>query len=351
MKIIDLRSDTFTKPSPAMRAAMAAAEVGDDVWGEDPTVNELEAEVADVLGKESALFVPSGTMGNLVSVLAHCQRGDEVIVGDEAHIFYYEVAGISALGGVQVHTVPNHNGSIDPSDVERAIRASDLHFPRTALICIENTHLRGGGRAITLEQTKAIAAVAHRHGAPVHLDGSRLFNAAVALNQSAATLSAEADSVNICFSKGLGAPVGSAIAGTRDFIHRARKFRQMSGGGMRQAGVIAAPALMALREGPKRLHEDHASAKLFAQALADNGLFDIDLNGVQTNIVPFRVKGAARRAQLGENDEGFVTKWHEAGVLVSMFGGGLFRAVTHLDVSRDDVLEAARRLTAATHQI
>src|ERR1700737_4889014 len=232
--MIDLRSDTVTKPSAAMRAAMAAAEVGDSQYDEDPTVRELEAEVAKTLGKDAALFVPSGTMGNLVSVLAQCERGDEIIVGDEAHIFYYELAGVAALGGVQFRTIPNHDGLLEPNEVAHAIRERDEHFPNTRLVCIENTHNRGGGKALTADHTKKIAEVAHARGIGVHLDGSRLFNAAVALETTAADLAQPADTVNICFSKGLGAPVGSAIAGTREFIEKARRIRKMVGGGMRQ---------------------------------------------------------------------------------------------------------------------
>jgi threonine aldolase len=340
--VIDLRSDTVTKPSDAMRKAMATARVGDDVYGEDPTVLELEAETASTLGKEAAVFVPSGTMGNLISALAHCQRGDEVIIGDEAHMFYYEVAGVSALGGVQVRTVPNRGGAIDPADVERAIRdRKNIHFPVTRLVCFENTHNRGGGRVLTVEQTRAVADVAHAHDVAMHLDGARLFNAAVALQVPAMALAAEADSVSICFSKGLGAPVGSAVAGRRDFVERARKVRKMVGGGMRQAGVIAAAALIALREGPRRLQDDHDNAKAFAGALMESGLFDVDLSNVQTNIISFGLKSA------GLDPDALLAAWREAGVQVNSLGGGRFRAVTHLDVSREHVLAAAARMIEA----
>jgi threonine aldolase len=339
VELIDLRSDTVTKPSDAMRKAMASARVGDDVYGEDPTVLELEAETASTLGKEAAVFVPSGTMGNLISALAHCQRGDEAIMGDEAHMFYYEVAGASALGGIQVRTVPNHGGAIDPGDVERAIRDRNIHFPVTRLVCFENTHNRGGGRVLTVEQTSAVADVAHRHGAAMHLDGARLFNAAVALQVPAAALAADADSVNVCFSKGLGAPVGSAVAGRRDFIERARKIRKMVGGGMRQAGVIAAAALLALRDGPRRLQQDHDNAKAFATALRESGIFDIDLERVQSNIISFGLKDGTRI------DTGALAiAWRDAGVHVNSLGGGRFRAVTHLDVTRDQVIDAAARM-------
>jgi|SRR5450755_1756944 len=335
-RIIDLRSDTITKPSPKMRQAMAAAEVGDDVYGEDPTVQRLESACARVLGTEAALFVTSGTQGNLVSVLAQCGRGDEIIVGDEAHLFYYESGGVSALGGVHVREVPNHDGILDPDEVERAIRGHNIHSPPTKLVCYENTHNRGGGRASTVAQFKAVADVAHKHGVNVHLDGSRLFNAAAALNVSPHALCADADSVNICFSKGLGAPVGSAIAGPAEFIARCRRYRKMVGGGMRQAGVLAAAALVALEDGPKRLPEDHANARALAQALARNGNFDCDAEGVDTNIVLFGARG--------RSSEGLHARWFDAGVAVNNVGYGRFRAVTHLDVNRDDVVEAARRL-------
>lgn len=336
-RVTDLRSDTLTKPSPKMRAAMAAADVGDDVYDEDPTVHRLESGCARTLGKHAALFVTSGTQANLVSVLAHCGRGDEIIVGDEAHIFYYELGGVSALGGVHVREIPNHDGVLDPDEVEGAIRDDDVHSPPTRLVCYENTHNRGGGRAPTLAQFKAVADVAHARDIKVHLDGARLFNAAVALNVSASDLCADADSVNICFSKGLGAPIGSAVAGSHDFIARCRRYRKMVGGGMRQVGVLAAAALVALEDGPKRLHEDHANARAFAEALASSGKVECDPSGVQTNIVLFSVRGASR--------PGLHEVWRAAGVAVNDVGGGRFRAVTHLDVTRADVLEAADRLT------
>ncbi|MDQ2818595.1 MAG: low-specificity L-threonine aldolase [Candidatus Eremiobacteraeota bacterium] len=339
--MIDLRSDTVTKPSAAMRAAMASADVGDDVYREDPTVKQLETESAAALGKEAALFVPSGTMGNLVSVLAHCARGDEVIVGDEAHVFYYEAAGASAFGGVQMRTLPNRAGALEPDEIAAAVRPKDVHFPRTALLCLENTHNRGGGRAISAQHTRAMADAAHARGVAVHLDGSRIFNAAVALNTPPAQLAAAADSVNICFSKGLGAPVGSAIAGERSFIERCRKYRKMAGGGMRQAGVLAAAALIALREGPRRLNVDHENARVLGSALRASEAFEADPESVQTNIVVF----APRSSKL-EADR-MLSKWRAAGVLVNSVGQGRFRAVTHLDVTRDDVLEAAQRLAAA----
>jgi threonine aldolase len=339
---IDLRSDTVTKPSPQMRRAMAEAQVGDDVYREDPTVNELEAACASVLGKEASLFVPSGTMGNLVSVLSHCRRGDEIIVGDEAHVFYYEAGGVSALGGVQVRTIPNHGGLLDEQELTDALRGPDIHNPRTALLCLENTHNRGGGRAIGPARMKTLIAIVREIGAAVHLDGARLFNAAVALDVDPKELTAEVDSVTVCFSKGLGAPVGSAIAGSREFVERCRRNRQMVGGGMRQAGVLAAAALLALHEGPKRLRVDHENAAAFSSALKESEKFDTA--PVETNIVLFAHRDAASRVR----PEVLQAMWREAGVLVNYVGRNRFRAVTHRDVSRDQVLEAARRLAQTT---
>ena len=340
MKIVDLRSDTVTTPSAAMRRAMAEAPVGDDVYGEDPTVNALESECARVLGKERALFVPSGTMGNLACVLAHCQRGDEAIVGDEAHVFYYELGGATALGGVVLRTIPNRRGRLEPDDVERAVRDADSHSARTTLLCLENTHNRGGGTCLTLDRTRALAAVARKHGVAVHLDGARLFNASVALGVAPAELAAEADSVGVCFSKGLGAPVGSAIAGSAAFVARCRRIRRLLGGGMRQAGILAAAALLALREGPGRLSIDHENAKAFRAVLGETDAFAT--NEPETNIVLFAPRDGARR-----DPRHVLESWRGAGVLVNHVGAGTFRAVTHLDAARDDVVDAAHRLSEA----
>jgi threonine aldolase len=344
-QLIDLRSDTVTKPSAAMRAAMAAADVGDDVYGEDPTVAQLERETAAALGKEEALFVASGTMGNLVSVLAHCARGEEAIVGDRAHHFLYESGNAAAFGGIQLRPIPNHDGELDPEEVEQAVRGPNVHFPRTALLCLENTHNRGGGRPLSVSRTEALASVARRHGFSVHLDGARLFNAAVALGVPASALTKSVDSVSTCFSKGLGAPVGSAVAGSRAFVERARKVRKMAGGGMRQAGVIAAAALIALREGPKRLHEDHANAKSFSNALASGGEFEVDLASVMTNIIMFALPQKSPIDPVA-----LVAAWREAGVLASHVGNGRFRAVTHLDVTGEQVVRAAQTMTGTAMQ-
>ena len=263
--IIDLRSDTVTLPTPAMRQAMADAEVGDDVFGEDPTVNRLEERAAELLGKEAALFTASGTMSNLLAVLTHTQRGDEVLLGSEAHIFWSEVGGAATLVGVQPRTLPNRpDGTLDPTLVEAAIRRPDVHHPQTGLLCLENTHNRCGGGVMTVEETATLSEVAHDRGIPVHLDGARLFNAAVALERPAKDLTAPVDSVCFCLSKGLGAPVGSLLGGSREFVDRARKYRKMVGGGMRQAGVIAAAGLVALTTMIDRMAEDHANARRLA---------------------------------------------------------------------------------------
>ncbi len=337
MKLVDLRSDTVTLPTPAMRKAMYEAELGDDVYGEDPNVNRLEHTVAERLGKEAGLFVVSGTMGNLVSLLTHCQRGREVILGDEAHIFYFEAGGISALGGVQVHTVPNlPNGMLDPVAVEQAVRSpANIHFPRTSLICLENTHNRCGGAVLSAEQMASIKAVADRHGLPVHLDGARIWNAAVALGVEPRTLAAQADTVQTCFSKGLAAPVGSAIVGPADFIQEARRNRKMVGGGMRQAGVLAAAALVALDQMVDRLADDHANARLLAERLANINGLEVDLDGVRSNILRFGL------TKSGITVQQVVAACTAEGIKFNAMDAAHFRAVTHYGIERDDIAYAA----------
>ena len=268
--MIDLRSDTVTKPSPEMREVIARAEVGDDVYGEDPTVNLLEEESARLLGKQAGLFIPSGTMGNLAAVLTHCERGSEVILGDRAHIFLFEVGGIAALGGIQAHTVPNQkDGTLDLEDIKNAIRWDDIHDPPTRLITLENTHNRCGGVPLTAEYTRAVGEIARQHNLKFHLDGARLFNAAAALGTDAKELVEPADSVMFCLSKGLGAPVGSILCGEHDFIRKARKTRKMLGGGMRQAGLIAAAGLYALENQLPLIKDDHQRAADLARGLSE----------------------------------------------------------------------------------
>ncbi len=327
---IDLRSDTVTVPTERMRRAMYEAEVGDDVYGEDPTVNRLEELSARILGKEAALFLCSGTMGNQVAVLTHVGRGDEVIVEQDAHVYYYEVGGISGLAGAQVRPVRGDRGVPQTTEVATAVRPENVHFPRTRLLCLENTHNRAGGTVMTCAQTAGLSAVAHQHGVKVHLDGARLFNAAVALGVPASDLTGPVDSVQICLSKGLCCPAGSILAGTADFISEARRQRKVVGGGLRQAGFLAAPAIIALTEMVDRLAEDHARAKTLAGALAEMPGVGIDLSTVQTNIVCFAVDDAAR----------WVGGLAAAGVLSNAMGPRTVRLVTHKDVDDTGIEQA-----------
>ncbi|MBW2539686.1 MAG: low-specificity L-threonine aldolase, partial [Deltaproteobacteria bacterium] len=262
MPIIDLRSDTLTKPTSRMRRAMADAEVGDDVFGEDPTVNCLEEMAAERLGKEAALFVASGTMANIISQMTHCGRGDEMILGDQAHIFYYEQGGSAALGGIHPRTIPNQpNGTLAIQDIEAAMRPDNIHFPRTRLIVLENTHNRCYGSPLSAAYMQAVGDIARSNGLKIHVDGARLFNAAIALETEARDLVTQADSVSFCLSKGLAAPVGSVVCSTRDFISEARRVRKVLGGGMRQAGILAAAGIVALTEMVDRLKDDHLNAR------------------------------------------------------------------------------------------
>lgn len=321
--MIDLRSDTVTRPTDAMRAAMAAAAVGDDVFGDDPTVNELEAVMAERLGKEAAVLVASGTQGNLCALLAHCQRGDEYIVGERAHTYMYEGGGGAVLGGIQPQPVPvGADGMIDLDRAETAVKPDDSHFARTRLVCLENTN---DGRVLTVEKMEQSAALAARHSLAHHLDGARLWNAAVALGLDPAALAAPFDSVSVCLSKGLGAPVGSVLAGSADFVAEARRWRKMLGGGMRQAGVVAAAGLHALDHHMERLADDHANAARLAEGL---GLVPgVEVESCATNMVFARL----RPERPGMADElarqGVLTLWTDAGG----------RLVTHLDVSEADI--------------
>jgi threonine aldolase len=333
-KQIDLRSDTVTHPTPAMREAMFRADVGDDVYGEDPTLNRLERMAADRLGKEEAVFVASGTMGNLVSILAHTNRGDEVIVGDKAHILNSEVGGSACLGSVQLRSVRNDSrGLLDPEEVRSTIRAADLHFPRTALICLENSHNRCNGAALSADEMHPIAALAHEQGLALHLDGARIFNAAVALGVRPADLVREADSVQFCLSKGLSAPIGSLIAGEGAFIARARKYRKMVGGGMRQVGIVAAAGIVALEEMVDRLAEDHANARRLARGLASIPCIVIDPDTIETNILFYHLSGIA--------PADFVTSLRERNIFV-----GAGRMVTHYGITQDDVDEVLDEIRA-----
>src|SRR5881628_3808249 len=283
--IVDLRSDTLTLPTPAMREAMARAEVGDDVWEEDPTVRRLEEQAARRTGKEAALFVSSGTQGNLVSVLTQTRPGQEIILDADSHIFNYEVAGAAVFGGVQTLPVKTARGFLTPDQVREHVRPSNVHIPVTGLVCLENTHNRHGGTCCTPEEIEAVAAAAHGAGVPVHLDGARIFNAAVALRRDARDFTRDVDTVTFCLSKGLGAPVGSVICGRPEVVTRARRLRKMLGGGMRQAGIIAAAGIVALERMVGRLADDHVNARTLAEGVAKVPGIRIDLGSVQTNIV------------------------------------------------------------------
>ncbi len=326
MKQIDLRSDTVTQPTEAMRKAMAAAEVGDDVFGEDPSVNRLQNRMAEILGKEAALFVVSGTMGNLISILTHTRPGDEVILEAEAHPFHYESAGAAAYGGVQFYPVPGNRGVLTDEDVTRAIRPDDGHHSPTRLICLENTHNRGGGKIYPLEETEKIRALADARGIAMHLDGARLFNASVASGISPADFCAPFDSVSVCLSKGLGCPVGSVIAGPADWIKAARRIRRRLGGGMRQAGILAAAGLYALDHHIDRLAEDHRRARELADAISQIPLFEFTPSTVETNILILPLHDP------DTSPEEVVGRLKSEGVLAVVFGPRQIRLVTHLGI-------------------
>jgi threonine aldolase len=333
-KVIDLRSDTVTKPSPAMRRAMAEAEVGDDVYLEDPTVNRLQARAAEIFGKEAGLFVPSGSMGNLAAIMAQAERGQEVICEAAGHIYNYEMAAISALGGVLPRVIPTTNGILSWEQIEIAIREKAYYRPQTALVALENTHNMAGGTVYPTHTARFICERAHAAGLKVHLDGARVFNAAAFLGEDVASMTQKFDSVQFCFSKGLGAPVGSMIVGSRDLIDHCRVIRKMLGGGMRQAGVLAAAALVALEEGPKRLHLDHQNAQVLARGLAQIRGIDIRPENVQTNIVICDV-GAS-----GLTSGEFVRRLSERKVLAGAVDARRVRMVTHLDVEQRDIEQA-----------
>ena len=335
-KIIDLRSDTVTKPSPAMRRAMAEAEVGDDVYIEDPTVNRLQARAAEIFGREAGLFVPSGSMGNLVCIMAQATRGQEVICEAAGHVYNYEMASMSALGGVLPRVIPTTDGIMSWEQISPAIREKAYYRPQTALVALENTHNMAGGTVYPSRVAHEICDKAHDAGLRVHLDGARVFNAAVYLGENVAEMTKKFDSIQFCFSKGLGAPVGSMIVGSRDFIEHGRVLRKILGGGMRQVGVLAAAALVALEEGPKRLHVDHDNAQLLAQGLAQIPGIGVQPDKVQTNIVLYDV-GAT-----GLGSTQFLKRLAERHVLGGPVDARRVRMVTHLDVDRNDIEQALR---------
>lgn len=337
MKIVDLRSDTITLPTREMMEAVQEAELGDDVFGEDPTMNKLEKMAASRMGKEKALFVTSGTQGNVVSMLTHTHHGDEVIMEAQSHVFLYEVGAMAALGGLMAHPVPGHNGVLRPEDVETAIRGENIHFPKTQLLCVENTHNNAGGIAVTPQEMKALAAVVKPRGIRMHLDGARVFNAAIALNTDVKNLTKEADSVMFCLSKGLSAPVGSMVCGSEAYIERARKVRKMLGGGMRQAGILAACGIVALEKMVDRLREDHANARALAEGLAEMKGISIDMEKVQTNILVFDVSG------LGGSQK-VVSELEKKGVRCLPRDETHIRMVTNRMVSAEDIDRALEKI-------
>lgn len=322
---VDLRSDTVTQPTPAMRDAMARAEVGDDVFGDDPTVLRLEATVAERLGKEAAVFVPSGTMANQIAVRIHTRPGDEILVEAQAHLYYYEAGGPAALSGVMCRCLPGDRGVFTSADLTAVLRPSDVHFPPTRLVCVENTHNRGGGKVWPLPALRDVTATAREHGLALHLDGARLWNASVATGIAERDYAALFHTVSVCFSKGLGAPVGSALAGPRDLIQAARRVRKLFGGGMRQVGIIAAGALYALQHHRERLAEDHARARQLAEVLSGLPGAEVDPATVETNLVYFRVRHRPAAA--------VVADLKAAGVWVLASGPDTIRAVPNLNVT------------------
>jgi threonine aldolase len=333
-KLIDLRSDTVTKPTPAMRLAMAEAEVGDDVYGEDPTINTLQEKVARILGKEKALFVPSGTMANQVAIKSHTQPGDEVIIEASSHPYNFEGGASAALSGVQFYCLPGVRGILEATQVEEALRPFDHHFPVSRLVCLENTHNRGGGSIYPLKNIEEISKLAKAKGLQVHLDGARLWNASIATSIKPREYAKWADSVSVCLSKGLGAPVGSLLAGSADYIDKAHRFRKMFGGGMRQAGILAAAGIHALDHHLERLEEDHRHAKNLAQGISALRGVTVNPDEVETNIVILDVAGSGLTAPQ------VAGAMKEMGILIHAFSPTRIRLVTHLDVSIEDIEKA-----------
>jgi len=339
MGMIDLRSDTVTKPTPGMRQAMADAEVGDDVYGEDPTVNRLEAMAAVLLGKEAGLFVPTGVMGNQLCLRLHTQPGDEVIIESSAHIIRYEGGSAASMSGVQLCCVPGTRGLLSPEAVETAIRRPDLHTPSTTLLCLEQTHNVGGGSVYPLETMQQISRIARQYGLSLHLDGARLFHAVVKTGVAAADYANVFDTVSFCLSKGLGAPVGSVVVSDTERIQKLRRLRKIFGGGMRQVGILAAAGIYALDHHIVRLAEDHKHAQYLATLLQTISGIEVDVDAVETNMVMFQVPYSAKTTDM------ILAECREAGVLLNSVGDRAFRVVTHLDVSREDMDAACNIFT------
>jgi len=331
MRVVDLRSDTVTLPTEEMLETIRHAPLGDDVFREDPTVNRLQEMAAQKMGKESALLVTSGTQANLVSVLSQTKRGDEVILEADSHIYHYEVGGLAAIGGLMARPLKGRMGVLDPRDIERAIRPKDIHCPETTLVCIENTHNRAGGTVVSPKQIEAIWNVGKNHNLTVYMDGARIFNAAIALNIDVKKLTRHVDSLMFCLSKGLSCPVGSLVVGSQEFVERARRWRKMLGGGMRQAGIIAAPGIIALERMINRLRDDQQNARILAEKLAKTEGILIDLETVQTNIIRFNIR------KLGVTSAEFVRKLGERGVKALPTGQTSIRMVTHRGIEREDI--------------
>ncbi|MBM2814901.1 MAG: L-threonine aldolase [Ignavibacteria bacterium] len=334
MNEIDLRSDTFTMPTMEMRQVIAEAEVGDDVFGEDPTVIRLQVKIAELLGKESALFVPSGTMANQISIAVQTHPGDEVIVESDAHIFYYEAAAPAIISRVQLRPIPSSKGMMPVQSIESAIRGNDVHFPPTKLLCLENTHNRHGGTVIDIDYIKEVRTLAQKNKISMHCDGARLWNASAATGITPADYAGYFDTVSVCLSKGLGAPVGSVIASTRENILSALRWRKILGGGMRQVGIIAAAGLFVIENNLQNLKNDHANAKLFAEKLLSSEFIEIDINTIETNIVIFKLKGNANALQ-------FEKKCLNNGLKILAIGPNTIRAVFHYQITRQQTEEAA----------
>lgn len=338
---IDLRSDTVTRPTPAMRQAMADAIVGDDQVGEDPTINELERRSAEVMGKEAAVFMPSGIMGNLTSILAHANRGDEIIIGDESHILWYEAAGAASVGGVTPRTIATADDGTLPLDkVSATIRTPGPGYPPTAAIAIENTHNRKGGTVLPQSYLAELASFAKQHGLPVHMDGARIFNAAAYLGIPVSDIAHFADTVQFCFSKGLAAPVGSMVVGTAEMMEKVRYQRKLLGGAMRQSGVLAAAALVSLDEMVDRLPEDHRRARAIAESIAEYPAYDINLDSVQTNLVIFKPRG---------DQDSFIAALKEKGVLASSMGANGVRMVTHYEITDEHIDQTISAIKDLAH--
>lgn len=340
--IVDLRSDTVTRPSPGMRKAMAEAEVGDDVFGDDPTINRLQERVAELLGKEAAIYVPSGSMANQTAIRAQTEHGDEIIAHADSHIYHYEAGGPAGLSGCSLRLLPGPRGTFNAAAVRAAVRPPDSHFAQSRLVVIENTHNRGGGSCWSLDEIAKIQSVAKETGLKMHLDGARLMNACVAKGHKPTQYTQHFDTVSTCFSKGLGAPVGSAVAGTKETIRRVHRFRKMFGGAMRQAGVLAAAALYAIENNIARMADDHANARRFAEGLANVKNLSVDVASVETNIVYFEVAESLGPAKK------LCDALRERNVWMLSTGPQRIRAVTHLDVDRAGIDRALVEIESAT---